>query len=87
MSTSSRLRLRRPLLALAPLVAALWGAPGCAPPDPSTLPADDSITLSTQTLRDKIKGAWAAQTIGVTYGYPVEFRFNSERVPDERELP
>ncbi|MDA1092029.1 MAG: ADP-ribosylglycohydrolase family protein [Acidobacteria bacterium] len=87
MSTSSRIRWHRPVTALIPLVAALLGAPACAPPESAPPPADNRVTLSTETLRDKIKGAWAAQTIGVTYGYPVEFRFNSERVPDERELP
>ncbi len=45
------------------------------------------MTISTEELRDKIKGAWAAQTIGVTYGHPVEFRFNGVRVPPEREIP
>lgn len=49
--------------------------------------AAESVTFSADTLRDKIKGAWAAQTIGVTYGFPVEFRFNSVRVPDDHELP
>jgi len=49
--------------------------------------SQETVTMSTATLRDKIKGAWAAQTIGVTYGFPVEFRFNSERVPEEREIP
>ncbi len=35
---------------------------------------DDSfITLSKEVLKDKIKGAWATQTIGVTYGGPTEF--------------
>ena len=90
MSTSSRIRSCRQALTGAPLatlLAALWAGSGCAPADPVTPSTDDTVTLSTQTLRDKIKGAWAAQTIGVTYGYPVEFRFNSERVPDERELP
>ena len=49
--------------------------------------SQETVTMSTDMLRDKIKGAWAAQTIGVTYGFPVEFRFNSARVPDEREIP
>ncbi len=46
----------------------------------------NTATFSEQELRDKIKGAWAAQTIGVTYGFPVEFRFNSVMVPDDYEL-
>ena len=49
--------------------------------------SNDTATFSEQELRNKIKGAWAAQTIGVTYGFPVEFRFNSVRVPDDHELP
>ena len=47
----------------------------------------DSVEISRETLQDKIRGAWAAQTIGVTYGFPVEFKFNSVRVPDDHELP
>ena len=51
------------------------------------LSAESMVTISPETLKDKIKGAWAAQTIGVTYGFPVEFKFNSERVPDDYDLP
>lgn len=43
-------------------------------------------TLTSDALRDKIKGAWAAQTIGVTYGGPTEFRYNKRMIPDEVEL-
>jgi hypothetical protein len=49
--------------------------------------SSSAAELSTDQLRDKIKGGWAAQTIGVTYGHPVEFRFNSVRVPDDHVLP
>ena len=35
----------------------------------------DYIKISKEVLKDKIKGAWAAQTIGVTYGGPTEFRY------------
>lgn len=31
-------------------------------------------TLSREVLRDKIRGAWAGQMIGVVYGAPVEFK-------------
>lgn len=40
------------------------------------------FTLSETDLRDKIKGAWAVQTIGVTYGGPTEFRYNKRMIPD-----
>ena len=32
--------------------------------------------ISESTFHDRMKGAWAGQVIGVTYGYPVEFKFN-----------
>ena len=34
--------------------------------------------LSLATLNDKIKGAWAGQMIGVSYGAPLEFRSNGK---------
>ena len=47
----------------------------------------DTITISKSELLEKIKGAWAAQTIGVTYGSPVEFKYNSQLIPDDKEIP
>lgn len=38
------------------------------------------VTLSTAKLMDKIKGGWAGQTIGVTFGGPVEFRFEGTMI-------
>lgn len=46
-----------------------------------------TFTISKTALKDKIKGAWAAQTIGVTFGGPVEFRYNSTMIPDYRSIP
>ena len=34
-------------------------------------------TLSKDVLLDKIKGGWAGQTIGCTYGGPTEFRYST----------
>jgi hypothetical protein len=47
---------------------------------------DEYITITKEVLLDKIKGAWAAQTIGVTYGGPTEFRFNKRIIPDSITL-
>ena len=44
--------------------------------------SDEYYTISKAELQNKIKGAWAAQTIGVTYGGPVEFKFNDKYIPD-----
>ena len=47
----------------------------------------EKVTRMTRTeFSDKMKGAWAGQAIGVTYGYPVEFRYNSRLVPDSIDL-
>ncbi|MBQ4913797.1 ADP-ribosylglycohydrolase family protein [Maribacter sp. MMG018] len=40
------------------------------------------ITISKAILKDKIKGAWAAQTIGVTYGGPTEFVYQKRMIDD-----
>jgi hypothetical protein len=40
------------------------------------------VTLSKEVLMDKIKGGWAGQTIGCTYGGPTEFRFNGTMIQD-----
>lgn len=45
------------------------------------------ITLSKQQLMDKIKGGWAGQTIGCTYGGPTEFKFNGSMVQDYVQIP
>jgi hypothetical protein len=35
-------------------------------------------TMSRQTLQDKIRGGWAGQMIGVSYGAPTEFKSNAK---------
>lgn len=43
--------------------------------------------ISKEDLMDKIKGAWAGQTIGVTYGGPTEFKFNGKIISDTISIP
>lgn len=38
-------------------------------------------------LFDKVKGAWAGQVIGCTYGGPTEFRYLSTMIPDSIVMP
>ncbi len=40
------------------------------------------LTMSKDILLDKIKGGWAGQTIGCTYGGPTEFRYNGTMIAD-----
>lgn len=42
--------------------------------------------LSLETLKDKIKGGWAGQTIGVTYGGPTEFKYNGTFIQDYQPI-
>jgi len=44
------------------------------------------LTLSKAVLKDKIKGGWAGQTIGVTFGGPIEFRFCGTMVQDYQTI-
>lgn len=45
-----------------------------------SLPSE--VTISKSILMDKIKGAWAGQTIGCTYGGPTEFKFRGTMIQD-----
>lgn len=46
----------------------------------------DYVSMTREELRDKIKGGWALQTIGVTYGGPTEFRYRQEIMPDSVKI-
>lgn len=46
-----------------------------------------SVELSKAELLDKIKGGWAAQTIGVVFGAPVEFKFTGSYTQDYQPIP
>lgn len=49
--------------------------------------SDNRVTLTHQQLRDKIRGGWAGQTIGVTFGGPTEFRYNGTMIQDYQPIP
>jgi len=51
----------------------------------SYIPAE--LTISKETLLDKIKGGWAGQTIGTAYGGPTEFVYNSGMIHDYVPIP
>ena len=42
----------------------------------------DEVILTKAQLMDKIKGGWAGQTIGCTYGGPTEFRYPGTMIQD-----
>lgn len=43
-------------------------------------------TLTVAELKDKIKGGWAGQVIGVTYGGPTEFKFKGTMIQDYQQM-
>ena len=45
------------------------------------------LHLSKADLENKIKGGWAGQTIGVTFGGVTEFKFNGTFIQDYQPLP
>ncbi|MDE5555505.1 MAG: ADP-ribosylglycohydrolase family protein, partial [Muribaculaceae bacterium] len=45
------------------------------------------VTISKARLLDKLKGGWAGQTIGVSYGAPTEFRYQGRVIADSIDIP
>ena len=43
-------------------------------------------TISVQELEDKIKGGWAGQTIGCTFGGPTEFKFKGTMIQEYQQM-
>ena len=48
--------------------------------------AQQAITITKENLKDKIRGGWAGQTIGVTFGGPYEFGFQGTFIGDYQPL-
>ena len=51
-----------------------------------SLSSAQEFVISKKNLADKIKGGWAGQTIGVTFGGPYEFRFQGTFIGDYQSL-
>lgn len=45
------------------------------------------INMPAKVLQDKIKGGWAGQVIGCTYGGPTEFRYQGRMIHDSITIP
>jgi hypothetical protein len=48
--------------------------------------AQKTVSIPLSVLQDKIKGGWAGQTIGVTFGGPYEFRYEGTFIGDYQPL-
>ena len=53
---------------------------------PSSKKVLQEKVMSRAVFKDKLKGAWVAQTVGVTFGVPVEFKYNSTIIQDYQKL-
>src|SRR5690606_21045683 len=45
------------------------------------------VKFKPDVLKDKLKGGWAGQVIGVTFGGPTEFRYNGTYIQDYAVIP
>lgn len=52
----------------------------------TTTAVSKDLILSKEALKDKIKGGWAGQTIGVAFGGPTEFKFNGTMIQDYQPI-
>src|SRR5690606_11497957 len=50
-------------------------------------PKNTELKISPEALKDKIKGGWADQVIGVTFGCPTEFVYNGTYIQDYQTIP
>lgn len=72
---------------LFPVLIAILGLSACTQPEAGNNAGNNTtIVISRDTLLDKIKGGWAGQTIGVTFGGPYEFRFEGTFIGDYQNL-
>ncbi len=49
-------------------------------------PQAERLVMTKEVLFDKIKGGWAGQTIGCTYGGPTEFKFKGTMIQDYQKM-
>lgn len=59
-------------------------ATACTENKPASLP--ETFSISKEELKDKIRGGWAGQTIGCTYGGPTEFKFKGTLIQDYQPI-
>jgi hypothetical protein len=54
--------------------------------DASAISYDKSFVIKRSVLQDKIKGGWAGQTIGCTYGGPTEFKYKGGIINEQEPI-
>lgn len=59
---------------------------GCTHQQQTAGELPQTVTLTKEELRDKIRGGWAGQTIGCTYGGPTEFKFKGTLIQEYQPI-
>ncbi len=68
------------------ILSALLLFPSCSSKSKQTTILPEKVTILADALKDKIKGGWAGQTIGCTYGGPTEFQFKGTMIQDYQQI-
>ncbi|MBX2966712.1 MAG: ADP-ribosylglycohydrolase family protein [Cyclobacteriaceae bacterium] len=68
------------------IVVSIVFVSGCSNNNTTTAPWGNEVSISTDVLKDKIRGGWAGQTIGCTYGGPTEFKFKGTLIQDYQPI-
>lgn len=78
MKRSTLIKIRLVAVALATLFCGMQEATATE----QSATSSSKKRLTKEQLMDKIKGGWAGQTIGCTYGGPTEFKYNGTMIQD-----
>lgn len=81
------LNIRKPFKIVFVAAIVLSALVSCKPKEPGTKTEVTENYFTADQLKDKIKGGWAGQTIGVVYGAPVEFKYQGSIIPDYQNIP
>ncbi|SDM29674.1 ADP-ribosylglycohydrolase family protein [Siphonobacter aquaeclarae] len=49
--------------------------------------SQQTVRMTKESLQNKLKGGWAGQVIGCTFGGPTEFRYNGTYIQDYQAIP
>ena len=64
----------------------VWFLAGSCTGTPPVLDYSKPVSIREDILKDKIKGGWAGQTIGCTYGGPTEFKYKGGLINDRAPI-
>lgn len=64
----------------------VWFLAGSCTGTPPVLDYSKPVSIREDILKDKIKGGWAGQTIGCTYGGPTEFKYKGGLISDNAPI-